>query len=118
MSWTPPCRSRPSFVAWVRIAAAEPAIRPRTISRTSRWRRRSDIQSAEERLLRRCEDEQKPAVIVVGGEEIRHRLRGQISLRVDGHALAQLPDAPLEHGPHGVIAALEGEPEHLPDLAA
>ena len=76
------------------------------------------MRSAQERLLRRREHEEKPTVVVVGGEEVRDRLGGQIALRVDRHALAQLPDAPLEHGADGVVPVLEGEAEHLPHLAA
>src|SRR3954452_11857594 len=98
---------------------SEPAINPRTISRTRRWRRRSDIgEWCEDSLLRRRQHKQKAAVVVIGGKQVCDGLRREVALGIDGDALAELADAPLEHGADVVLPALEVEPEHVAHLAA
>src|SRR5262245_41501595 len=121
MSWTPPCRSSPSLVSRVEVTAIDPAIRPRTRSRTKRERRRSDIEWLEKGtslvLLRRRQYQQQAAVVIVRREEIGDRLGRQIALRMHHHGLAELAHAPLQDGADMVGPAFEVEPEDLADLA-
>src|SRR4051812_11180424 len=99
-------------------------MRPATSSRMKRERRRSDMAggakgtSGARALLGRRQDEEEAAVVIVRGKEVRHRAGGQIALRVDAHRLAELADAPLEHGAHVVLPVLEVEAEHVGDGAA
>src|SRR3712207_4548155 len=101
MSWTPPWRSRPSWVFFVAMTAIDAPIRPRTSRRTMMERRLTDTTTKPSPvLLRRREDQQQAAVLVVGGEQIGDRLGGDVALRVHGHRLAELADAPLQDGAH------------------
>ena len=59
------------------------------------------------------EHEQQPAVIVVGGEDVRLRRLGPVALRVHGDRLVQHPNAPLQGRADVVVAVLELQPEHL-----
>src|SRR3954452_19007340 len=116
MSWTPPCRSRPSLVDLVATATAAPAISATTAARMSSERRRSDIaEKVRPRLLRRRQDEQQPAVGVVGRKQVGDRLGRQVALGMDSYRLSQPPHAPLQRHPHLVLRAVEGQPEHVAD---
>src|ERR1700741_1852667 len=116
MSWTPPWRSRPSLVSSLLTTYTDPAIRPSTISRTKRERRLSDIEAWRVVLLRRRQDEQQSTVVIVRRKEIGHSLGGQIAFRIDHYGLAELADAPFEHGSHMVSPALEVQPQDLAHL--
>ena len=57
--------------------------------------------------------EQQPAVVVVGGEDVRLRRLGPVAFGVHDHLLVEHAHAPLERGADVVVAVLELEPEHL-----
>src|SRR6476619_4173425 len=90
-SWTPPLRSRPRRVGFLAMTTVETRIRPRTKRRTKRFLRCLPIVSGLGR-----EDDQQSSVVVIGGEDVGHRLSGQVSLGVDGDLLAQRAHPPLQ----------------------
>src|SRR3954451_13669873 len=95
-----------------------------TSSRMKRERRRSDIRgwdegySARWPLLGRRQHEEKPAVVIVGREQVSDGTGRKVALGVDAHRLAELAHAPLEHRAHVVLAVLELEAEDVDGRAA
>src|SRR4051794_25373418 len=92
--------------------------RPATSSRMKRLRRRSVMRRGRGRLLRRRQDEQEPAVVIVGRKQISGSARGQISLGVDLDRLAERSNAPLQHGLHMIAPVFELQAEHVAHLPA
>src|SRR3954451_22890989 len=95
MSSMTPLRSRPRRVSLLAMTSAEAITRPTTMSNTRRWRRRFPMSRVS--ALRR-EDDQQAAVLVVGREDVGYGIRGEVTLGVDGDALAERADPPLERG--------------------
>src|SRR4051794_28664307 len=59
------------------------------------------------------EDEQQPAVVVVGGEDVRLGLFRPIALGMNGDRLVEHAHSPLERGAYVVVAGGELETQHL-----
>src|SRR6185437_4510164 len=91
---SPPCRSRPSFVSLLAMTIPESTTRPSTNSRTRTCCRLVPMGC----LSLRGQDKQKPAVVVIGGEDIGHCLGRKVALGVDRDALAQRSHSPLQRG--------------------
>src|SRR5919107_4675898 len=107
----PPLRSRPWRVCLVSATASEPASRTPTSTRMKKLRRRS-VMSLARSLLLRGQDEEEPAVVVVGREQVGRRLGREVALGVDLDRLAELPHPPFEHGRPRVLVV--GEPQTEP----
>src|SRR3954447_10941539 len=86
-SSVPPLRSSPSLVGLVRMSPAAPARSSATRARIARFRLRLLTEVA---LLGR-QDQQRAAVVVVGGEDVGLGGLGAVALGVHHHRLVEHP---------------------------
>src|SRR4051812_47747913 len=92
---------------------AAPASSRTTRARIDRFR----LRLLTRELLGR-QDEQQPAIVVVGGKDVGLGRLGAVALRVHHYRLVEHPHSPLEDGAYVVVPRLELEPEHVRDRTA
>src|SRR5689334_4937734 len=93
------------------MISADSASSAPTIASTIRLRRRSVISV-------RCQDEQKPAIVVVGGKDVCGCRLRPVSLRMDGNRLLQHAHPPFECCADRIAVFLELEVEEFLDRTA
>src|SRR3954471_9910918 len=109
----PPRRSRPSCVFFASgppgmIIASETTSRNPTIASTIRLRRRSVISV-------RCQDEQQPAIVVVGGEDVGGGRLGPVTFCMHRNRLLEDAHPPFEGRADRIAVLVELEIEHVLD---
>src|SRR3954447_26517707 len=112
----PPRRSRPSWVFFASgppgaMIASERSSSAPTIASTIRLRRRSVISV-------RCQDEQQPAIVVVGGEDVCGCRLWPVSLCMDGNRLLEDAHPPFEGSADRIAVVGELQVENFLDRPA
>src|SRR3954452_19557749 len=112
----PPRRSRPSCVFFASgppgtMIMSDTTSRNPTIASTIRLRRRSVISV-------RCQDEQQPAIVVVGGEDVGGGRLGPVPLCMHRNRLLEHAHPPFKRGADGIAILVELEVENFLDRPA
>src|SRR4051795_2769312 len=112
----PPRRSRPSCVFFASgppgtMIMSDTTSRNPTIASTIRLRRRSVISV-------RCQDEQQPAIVIVGGEDVGGGRFGPVPLCMHRNRLLQHAHPPFEGSADRIAILVELEVENFRDRTA